>query len=157
MDGDVNRQLENFGEVWKRVTSVSQPEPVWEEAEALRDFIGAETRSAAYYAELARRSRSASRTLTGLSADERRHAKSLQIEYFLMTGESHVPPPSCPLTDGVAESLRAAHKAELAMAESYAKSACLADAPSLRRLFQSHAEDERRHAETVKCLISRLI
>lgn len=158
MHEDMYKGLENFDGVWARVTG-SSPEtcPARDERETLRDFIGDETRDAAFYTALAKKSRWASRTLESMSADERRHARSLQIEYYLMTGESFIPPPSCPLVESVPEALRSAHKGELSGAEAYAAAADVTASPSLRELYLSNAADERRHAEMVKCLISRLI
>ncbi|MEG1789631.1 MAG: ferritin family protein [Oscillospiraceae bacterium] len=160
MDGDMMRGLENFDRVWSRVTGeacrTAEP-PVHDDIPTLREFINDEARDAGYYALLSRRMPGAARTLMCISRDERVHLRELQVEYFLLCGDSSPTCESCPLFCGTLKALRMAYGSECAGAAAYLKAAEETGSECLRALYREHAADETRHAEILRELISRVM
>lgn len=156
MDGEMNSQFRGFEDVWSRVTG-EKPLRGGGDAETLRRLMDGEAEDAARYDELARRSRVAARELREMSADEREHFRHLQVEYYLLTGDSYLPPESCPLIKGVLGAMRAAYVGELKGAEEYMKAAGETERPELRELYEAHAGDERGHAATLRRIITRAL
>jgi hypothetical protein len=161
MDDDILRSLESFERVWKRVsvTPEGPPEPPRpDDAALLRQFIEAEAADTAFYAALAKRCTGKGRgVLTKLSAQERCHLRRLQMEYFLLTGDSCAPPHSCPAPGGTLSALRMAYLDELAGGEQYLDAAGHTANANLQALYIELAEDERCHAVLLRELIGQAL
>lgn len=153
MAGENAYGLENVERVWARVTG--ETPPARDESAALRSFMEDEARDGAVYAALSRRAARAAQTLSRMAADERRHLWELQVEYFLLTGDSYVPAPSCPAPGETLSALRRAREGEIAGAAAYRTAAAAAEDKTLRDLYEQHAGDEETHAAELRELISR--
>lgn len=159
MNEDILYGLRSFDRVWNRVAGEPEAPPPMGRADeaALREFIADESRDAAFYQTLARRAGWASRKLCCMAAEELSHKKDLQLEYFLLTGDSHVVPPSCPTVCAVLDSMRMAYANELKGAESYLAAAEATKSEHLREMYRLHASDEMNHAEALRHMILRAI
>ncbi|NCB50445.1 MAG: hypothetical protein EOM54_01000 [Clostridia bacterium] len=159
MNEDILEGLRSFDRVWSRVAGEpGAPTQVGQADEAaLREFIADESRDAAFYSALARRAGWASRMLRRMAAEESSHKRDLQLEYFLLTGDSHAVPPSCPVVGPVLDSMRLAYANELKGAESYLSAAEATKSERLGELYRLHASDEINHAEVLRSMISRAI
>ena len=163
MDDDILHGLEQFEHVWRRVRAASDspsppapPRP--DDGEQLRQFIEAEAADAAFYSALARRCTGAGRAvLTRLCAQERCHLRQLQMEYFLLTGDSCTPPRACPVTGGVISALRMAYLDELEGTEQYLEAAARTASKPLQALYTQLAKEERQHAAALRGLIGRVL
>lgn len=154
MDKNTAAALENFGEVWERVCGRGAESGSGGDAlETLREFIADEACAAAFYAACARRCGRFSARLRELECDERGHLRTLQGEYFLLTGEKSLPPGSCPLPRGGLQALRSAYLDELSAAEGYRLAAEAPENADLAAIYLRHASDEERHAGILKELI----
>ena len=147
MDKNTASALENFGEVWARVCGGSEPPRTGQttDLDTLREFIADEA--------CARRGGRFAQRLRELERDERGHLRTLQGEYFLLTGERSLPPGSCPLPRGGLRALRAAYLDELAAAKRYRLAAESPENENLAEIYIRHASDEERHAGILKELI----
>ena len=105
------------------------------------------------YAACAQRGGRFAARLRELERDERAHLRTLQGEYFLLTGEKCLPPGSCPLPRGGLRALRSAYLDELAAAEGYRRAADAPENADLAAIYLRHASDEERHAGILKELI----
>ena len=157
MDQDIRYGMEHFDRVWSRVTDTETPPAAsgWDEQAALRGFMDDEARDRAFYTALAGRCPAGGNALRCMAADERGHLRELQVEYFLLTGESYAPPESCPVVNGTLSAMRKAHAGETAGSEEYRRAASRTPSPRLRALYESHAADEAMHAEKLRALILR--
>ncbi|HHU23344.1 MAG TPA: hypothetical protein GXZ52_08045 [Clostridiales bacterium] len=159
--------LENFEKVWQRVRgekAAPRPEPEKKfrpqhknlDAERLELFMENENKAVAFYSELAKKCRGWSREiLMGILADERSHLKKLQLEYFLLTGDSYAPPRACPNVGGILSSLRLAYLDERKANESYAEAGKETENRDLAALFIQLAADEAGHGEKLRCMIEQ--
>lgn len=159
MNEDILYGLQSFDRVWDRVAGAPEASqsPVQADEAALREFIADESRDAAFYSALAGRAGWASRTLLRIAVEERGHKRDLQLEYFLLTGDTYVPEPSCPAVGTVLDSMRLAYANERKGAESYLTAADATKSERLGEMYRMHAADEMNHAETLRSLISRAI
>lgn len=161
MGDSILGNLENFESVWPRVTgsrseAAAQRRAEADDAAVLRRFMDGEASDAAYYTGLAQRCPDSSRQiLISIAADEKEHLRRLQLEYFLMTGDTYVPSLSCPMTGGLLALLRKAYVHELEGAASYLSAAGDTDKSRLMLLYPKLAKDESRHAEAVVGLIEK--
>lgn len=155
MDKNTAAALENFGEVWERVCGkgAESGDTGGDALGALREFIADEACAAAFYAACAQRGGRFAARLRELERDERAHLRTLQGEYFLLTGEKCLPPGSCPLPRGGLRALRSAYLDELAAAEGYRRAADAPENADLAAIYLRHASDEERHAGILKELI----
>lgn len=155
MDKNTATALENFGEVWERVCGKGSESggTGGDALGALREFIADEACAAAFYAACAQRGGRFAARLRELERDERAHLRTLQGEYFLLTGEKCLPPGSCPLPRGGLRALRSAYLDELAAAEGYRRAAEAPENADLAAIYLRHASDEERHAGILKELI----
>jgi len=161
---DILKSLAGFEEVWKRVTAAGPtaeekaPKPAAagppSEEETLKRLIEDETCGAAYYNSVSRMFQGKARTmLLSHAADGKRHARRLQAEYFIRTGESYAPSGVCePVSDRMS-SLRTALRREQAGAAAYQSAAERTTAPELREVYLHSAADEQRHAREDRELI----
>lgn len=151
-----------FLRVWQRVTGEAgitaapeQPEPDAITAQ-LRACICAKAAGAAFYAALAQRVCAIRQPLAQLAAQERAQLRALQTEYFLRTGTLCVPPAACPRLSTAAADLRCAYLQELALSAQLDAAADAVPMP-LRETLRTMAQQDTRHAQRVRTLLSRLI
>ena len=145
-----------FLRVWQRVTgeagitaATAQPEP---------DAITAKLRECicAKAAGLAQRVCAVRQPLGQIAAQERAQLRALQTEYFLRTGTLCVPPAACPRLSTAAADLRCAYLQELALSAHLDAAADAAPMP-LRETLHAMAQQDARHAQCVRALLTRLI
>lgn len=151
-----------FLRVWQRVTgeagitaAPAQPEPDAITAK-LRECICAKAAGAAFYAALAQRVCAVRQPLAQLAAQERAQLRALQTEYFLRTGTLCAPPAACPRLSTAAADLRCAYLQELALSAQLDAAADAAAMP-LRETLRTMAQQDARHAQRVRTLLTRLI
>ena len=146
-----------FEQVWARVNALSVNElPDITERE-LERFIMAEQRTIAAYQKILQKQLKASdrQLLLQILADERRHLKNLQMEYFMETGDT------CPVhiyenkeTDGLMASLRRSVLGEKEASAAYTKAA-EGRGEELKSMYKAMAGDEERHSVMLKELLRR--
>ena len=151
-----------FLRVWQRVTGEAgipaapvQPEPNAITAK-LRECICAKAAGAAFYAALAQRVCAVRQPLGQIAAQERAQLRALQTEYFLRTGTLCVPPAACPRLSTAAADLRCAYLQELALSAQLDAAADAVPMP-LRETLHAMAQQDARHAQRVRTLLTRLI
>lgn len=151
-----------FLRVWQRVTGEpdstavpAQPEPDTITAQ-LRECICAKAAGAAFYAALAQRVCAVRQPLGQIAAQERAQLRALQTEYFLRTGTLCVPPAACPRLSTAAADLRCAYLQELALSAQLDAAADAVPMP-LRETLRTMAQQDSRHAQRVRTLLTRLI
>lgn len=151
-----------FLRVWQRVTGEAgitaapvQPEPDAITAK-LRECICAKAAGAAFYAELAQRVCAVRQPLGQIAAQKRAQLRALQTEYFLRTGTLCVPPAACPRLSTAAADLRCAYLQEIALSAQLDAAADAAPMP-LREALHAMAQQDARHAQRVRTLLTRLI
>lgn len=132
-----------FLRVWQRVTGEAgitaapeQPEP---------DAITAKLRECAVRQPLGQ-----------IAAQERAQLRALQTEYFLRTGALCVPPAACPRPSTAAADLRCIYWQELALSAQLDAAADAVPMP-LRETLRTMAQQDARHAQRVRTLLTRLI
>ncbi len=126
-------------------------------AAALAEYIQSEDLSRRLYTHLASRcpKRFAS-LLRSMAADEARHLRSMQLEHYLLTGDS-LPPEKLPDFDRpAAELLRMAYSGEWDASEAYASQAQAQQDARLRALFLAQSRDELRHRANVKMILAAM-
>ena len=123
----------------------------------LEKYIADEHYSNKLYAHLARRCEGkAAAMLRAMSADEGRHLRAMQMEYYLLTGDSlrcddgDIEGENCEL-------LRSAYVGEAGAAEEYAREAEMQHDETLRKLFLAQGADEWRHRANVKKLLGDML
>ena len=151
-----------FLRVWQRVTgeagitaAPAQPEPDAITAQ-LRECICAKAAGAAFYAALAQRVCAVRQPLGQIAAQERAQLRALQTEHFLRTGTLCAPPAACPRLSTAAADLRCAYLQELALSAQLDAAADAAPMP-LRETLRTMAQQDARHAQCVRALLTRLI
>lgn len=122
----------------------------------LEEYIESERYTHALYRALASECHGeAAAMLRRMSADEARHLKAMQMEYYLLTGDSL--PGKAPMISGtLQENLRRAYSGEWGAAEDYAREAERCDDEALKKLYLSQSEDELRHRRMARQLIGRM-
>ena len=144
----------DYDGVWSRVTG-APASPAADERDRLRGFMSDERRDSQFYSALARRVRFARAALEGLAAEENGHFDDLQVEYYLLDGDTFSPPESCPAPRGALSALRDAYNAELRGADAYSRAAADSSSEQLSRIYERHALDEQRHAVCLRGIIER--
>lgn len=169
MDYDFLSDLENFEGVWNRVCAQENEEkeetapPVKAPAQpcdrdVLREFIEDENKAAVFYSAMARQCSGKNRaTLIKLSSDERTHMRNLQLEYFILTGDSYAPPKLCPSIDGTLSALRVAYIYEQKAYEKFIRAAENTKNEDLAKLYREIAFCEAKHVEVVRCMLERAL
>jgi len=101
---------------------------------------------------------SMARVLSGMAADERRHAKRLSTAYFLITGERYQSPnmngtrPPMDLMTGLREQFIQEQRG----AAAYQGAAQETTDPCLRQLYQEIAREEQAHARMIRNLLEQM-
>lgn len=152
-----------FLRVWQRVAGEAgiitaapeQPETDPLTAQ-LRGCICAKAAGAAFYAALAQRVCAVRQPLGQIAMQERAQLRALQTEYFLRTGALCALPAAYPRLSTVAADLRCAYLQELALSAQLDAAADAAPMP-LRETLRTMAQQDARHAQRVRTLLSRLI
>lgn len=151
-----------FLRVWQRVTGEAgitaapvQPEPD-AITEKLRECICAKAAGTAFYTALAQRVCAVRQPLGQIAAQERAQLRALQTEYFLRTGTLCALPAACPRLSTAAADLRCAYLQELALSAQLDAAADAVPMP-LRETLRTIAQQDARHAQRVRTLLSRLI
>ena len=151
-----------FLRVWQRVTGEAgiPAAPVQPETDTLtvqlRDCICAKAAGTAFYAALAQLDCALRQPLAQLAAQERAQLRALQTEYFLRTGALCVPPAACPRPSTAAADLRCIYWQELALSAQLDAAANAAAMP-LRETLRTMAQQDARHAQRVRTLLTGLI
>lgn len=151
-----------FLRVWQRVTGEAgiTAAPVQPELDAitaqLRGCICAKAAGAAFYTALAQRVCAVRQPLGQIAAQERAQVRALQTEYFLRTGTLCVLPAACPRLSTAAADLRCAYLQELALSAQLDAAADAVPMP-LRETLRTMAQQDARHAQRVRTLLTRLI
>ena len=125
----------------------------------LQSFILHELMDARTYQAMARRAdRSAARTLSGISADERRHAKRLSTAYFLISGVRYWPVDRVPNPSPApfSAALREHFMEEQRGAAAYQTAAAETADPCLHELFLELAGEEDSHAWLLRSVLEQL-
>ena len=125
----------------------------------LQALIVDELSDSSRYLALARRSKgAAAKTLSAMSADEKRHAKRLSTAYFLISGvhywpeSSARPAPTGPMPACLRQAFLNEQKGEMTYREAAARTADLC----LRELFLDLAADENSHAWLLRGLLESM-
>lgn len=160
MKEDYAQGLEYFESVWSRVAG----DPPTKSGQAsdcdevtLRSLIVAEATALDFYRKLAARSSTSRRIFAGIAEDEQRHLRHLQTEYYLLTGDSYMPPESCPLLRGGLSDLRHACLTKREAERTYLDEAGRTERDKLAQMYRNHSNDESRHAEIIRKLIMRAV
>ncbi len=124
----------------------------------LQDFITDELADWKTYLALARcAGQSAFRALSGMAADEYRHAKRLSTAYFLISGVRFWPAQvqGCPVRS-LPGALRQRFIEEQQAEAAYVAAAGKTFDPCLRELYLDLAADEARHAKLVRRILEQI-
>ena len=157
-------EIKNISKVWERVYSddgvTEAPQDQGQSLTAmLREFIDDEAMDAATYTLLAVKTKGTpgEKLLKNLAEDERRHERSLQSEYFLLTGDTWTPRKRYPSAPYLLSALRERFIAEQRGADKYEETAKTVTDEQLRTVLFELARDERRHARELRRLVERMI
>lgn len=123
-------------------------------AERLKTYIQNESLTCAMYKHCAGICPSfMTKYLRSMADDEYRHLKAMQLEFFLLTGDT-LPPAPLPVFDrDLCKALRLAYSGEWSSSCDYAAEAEKHEDEKTRSLFLAQSRDELRH----RCLARRLI
>ena len=152
----------SFVRVWQRVTGEAGITAAPEQPETdpltaqLRGCICAKAAVAAFCAALAQRLCAYRQPLGQIAAQERAQLRALQTEHFLRTGTLCVPPAACPRLSTAAQDLRGIYWQEIALSAQLDAAADAAPMP-LRETLHAMAQQDARHAQRVRTLLSGLI
>lgn len=128
------------------------------EFDRLRGMMDGELASERFYRELAPKfMKQQSRRLLQTAQDEARHLRALQMEYFLLTGDSYSPAAENAVITSRLSALRDGYHAERATYESYMEAAQATGSTALAAVFIANAADEARHAQMLREMISRAL
>lgn len=126
-------------------------------AARLEGYIRSECYTHAMYKALAGRCRgSMAAALRGMSEDEHRHLKAMQMEYYLLTGDS-LCCEKAEVEGELCELLRRAYEGEGGAAEGYADEARFCTDEKLKKLYMAQSADETRHRAMVKKMLASIV
>ena len=126
-------------------------------AERLEKYIQTEAMTHALYSHLASLfHQDMGRTLQAMAADEARHLRAMQMEYYLLTGDSLAGVTAPKFDAPPAELLRMAYSGEWDSSGDYASEAGLQQDEKLKKLYLSQSRDELRHRAAVKTMLGRI-
>lgn len=124
----------------------------------LRNIMDDEMASARFYTELAKFcGKQTAQKLRQVASEEMKHLKSLQMEYFLLTGDSYTPKTVNPTIQSPLAGLRSAYLAEKQAYDTYMEAAQSVSSTSLAAVYVANAADEARHAMLMRSFISKAI
>ncbi len=147
------KALEGFDALWERVSGKTA-RTVFDEDDALRDFIKREQCAAAFDSSLSRMFPQAGRSaLLGRASGAKLRARRLRAEYFIRSGISYTPADCCQPVAGKLASLRTAMERDAALALAYNAAAEKTAMPELRKLYQDFARETENAARETRALI----
>lgn len=129
-----------------------------QELERLRGMMDSELASERFYRALAAKlSRQQGQKLIQAAQDEARHLRALQMEYFLLTGDSRTPTTGETVITSRLSALRDGYHAEKAAYDAYMQAAQNTASTALAAVFIANAADEARHAQMLRGMIGRAL
>lgn len=129
-----------------------------EELERIREMMDDEYTSAQFYTALAKRfSRQNCERLLQAARDEAGHLRALQMEYFLLTGDSYTPTARDIEIRSCLSALRDGYHAERKAYDTYMEMAQDTSSTELAAVFIANAADEARHAQMLRGLIEKAL
>jgi len=156
--------------VWQRVTAARKEPPSEQEAnidppppqktdeQRLIELIDAASAAAEVYKACAARcSGKIRRELLALSTAQSTAAQKLRARYYILTGKSYWPPPSCPYVLSLTKTLKMRYEAERAAYTEYVQAANATRDTSLSDLYFALAALSQRHADALVCLLESLL
>jgi len=145
-----------FERVWARVNAVTVNELPETPDKELERFIQAEINSITAYQKLMQQLNPAERQpVLQILADEKRHLKNLQMEYFMETGDTCSPKIAGKMNaDGLLIFLRRCILAEKEASAAYLKAA-EGRHEELKSMYRAIGGDEERHSVMLKELLRR--
>lgn len=128
-----------------------------EYAARLEGYIESERFTHALYRRLAAMCRGeASQTLRRMSEDEARHLRAMQMEYYLLTGDTLPEGKPPEISGSLQDNLRMAYSGEWEAACGYAREAERSSDAALKKLYLAQSEDEMRHRAQARELVGRM-
>ena len=135
-----------------------QERDTYTQREMLCSMMDKELTSQRAYEQLAPKfSKQQMMKLRQTAQDEARHLRALQMEHFLLTGDSYAPSAEKMQTQSLLSALRSAYHAELRAYEGYMQAAQETDSTSLAAVFVANAADEARHAQMLREMIGKAL
>lgn len=155
MDESILKGMENFEQVWQRVSGKPCVQDSGDEAR-LRSFIEEGSAAAELFCELSRRTRGeTSAALSAMAARERCALKALQLEHFLLCGDTWTHKNAgLREENGVLSLMRRSYISEGRSALLYADAARWAQG-HLAGIYSAAAERKQANQEKLRCLIAR--
>ena len=163
MDERFGQSLERFSAVWQRVAAPSQPPetdwmppgppplPAGGEQARLQMFLERETELLSLYRALSRRTGNGA--ARQLFSDTQKHLRRLQVEYFLLTGDTFAPPPGRDPPAGILPLLRRAYLLEGELSGQYEA----AGTGPLQELYQCRVKTANAHREILRGMIAKAL
>ena len=159
MDEQFSHSLERFASVWQRVAPPPElpempelpPLPVGGGQARIALFLERETELLSLYRALSRRTKNGA--AGRLLSDTQKYLRRLQVEHFLLTGDSFALPPGREAPAGVLPLLRRAYLLEGELAEQYEAAA---NGP-LRELYRGRVKTANAHRETLRGMIAKVL
>ena len=122
----------------------------------LKSYIQSEIYTRTLYRQLASKCHGETAALLRrMGADEDRHLKAMQMEYYLLTGDT-MPIVKPEINGSLQENLRLAYAGEWGAAEGYAREAVKSEDLQLQKLYLEQSRDELRHRRALKCLLGKM-
>lgn len=122
----------------------------------LEKYIQSEICTHTLYRQLASKCHGeAAALLLRMSAEEARHLRAMQMEYYLLTGDT-MPIVKPEINGSLQENLRLAYSGEWGAAEDYAREADEHSDAALKRLFLAQSRDELRHRRILKGMLGKM-
>lgn len=129
-----------------------------EELEKILEIMDDEYTSMQFYNALAKKfSRQNCDRLLQTARDEAGHLRALQMEYFLLTGDSYTPSAREIEIRGRLSALRDGYHAERKAYDTYMEMAQDTSSTELAAVFIANAADEARHAQMLRSLIEKVL
>lgn len=162
-NGDYFYDKEKYDAVWRRVTGAPAENggirnDAGEEAARLRDFMDGEAGDAPFYARLAGLTGGCqSQALLRLCREAQSRLKKLRACYYILTGETHLPPAQCPVIYSLTDALRQKYTALETRSDAYLRASAVTTSADLSEVYRSYAMDALRHRKTLAGLIEKLL
>jgi hypothetical protein len=161
-NGDYYYDKEKFDAVWRRVTGAPEasdiPAAANEEAARLRSFMDDEAGDAPLYERLAGlTSGCRQRTLLRLCCEAKSRLKKLRACYYILKGETHLPPAQCPVVYSLTDALRHKYTALGTRSDAYLRASAVTTYTDLSEVYRTYAMETLRHRKTLAGLIEKLL
>lgn len=132
--------------------------PMPAEQERIRAMMDGELASQRFYEQLAPQfAKQQMMRLRQTAQEEARHLRALQMEYFLLTGDSYSPCMESLPAQSRLSALRSAYHEEMHTYENYMQAAQETASTALAAVFIANAADEARHAQMLREMIGRAL